>query len=88
MKLDASAMAYACAALFGVSTFVVGLAHLASGYGAAYLEVLASVYPGYHVAQTFSSVLIGTGYAMVDGAIGGWLLAWCYNRLAGRSASA
>ena len=49
-----------------------------------FLELLASVYPGYSAERTFESVLIGTGYALVKGAVLGWGLAWLYNRLAQR----
>lgn len=84
MRLNAKAMAYAGAALWGLSVLAVGLVNLARpGYGAAFLEGLASVYPGYHATSSFGDVLVGTGYALLDGAVTGWLLAWLYNRIAG-----
>ena len=83
MKLDRKALAYAAAALWGGSVLLVGLINLGSStYGREFLEVLGSVYPGYTVDRTVQSVLIATGYALVDGAIGGWLLGWLYNRVA------
>ena len=83
MKLNARALAYVSAALWGGCTLFVGLVNLASpGYGWAFLELLASVYPGYTANGTVESVFIGTGYALLGGAVGGWLFGWLYNRLA------
>ena len=83
MTLNPRALAYAGAALWGGAVALVGLCHLIwPSYGQAFLDLMASIYPGYRVAATFESVLIGTGYALLDGAVGGWVLAWLYNRLA------
>lgn len=83
MKMDAKALAYAGAALCGASVFVIGLINLSdAGYGREFLELLASVYPGYTAERSFESVLIGTGYALVKGAALGWIFGWLYNRLA------
>jgi len=82
MKLDPKALAYTGAALWGASFLLVGLVNLsASSYGTEFLDLMASLYPGYTADRTFESVLIGTGYALVDGAVGGWLFGWLYNRL-------
>ena len=48
-------------------------------YGKAFLEVMSSVYPGYKAAGTLGSVVVGTLYALLDGAVGGALFAWLYN---------
>ena len=83
MKLEPRALAYASAALCGLSVFLIGLANLSSPeYGREFLELLASVYPGYSAERTLESVLIGTGYALVKGAAVGWAFAWLYNRVA------
>ena len=82
MKLDNKALAYAGAALCGGSVLVVGLINLSSPeYGREVLELLASIYPGYHAERSVESVLIGTGYALTKGAVAGWLFGWLYNRL-------
>jgi hypothetical protein len=61
---------------------VVGLVHLwIPGYGMLFMEVLASIYPGFHGGVRIGDLLIGTLYALVDGAIGGALFAWLYNRM-------
>jgi hypothetical protein len=80
MKLNVAALAIAGAILWGTSVFFVGLANVAvPGYGATFLDLIAALYPGYHVGGGFDSLLIGTLYAFADGAIGGALLGWLYN---------
>lgn len=86
MRLDPKAMAYASAALWGLAVLLVGLINLARpSYGVEFLQLVSSVYPGYHAAPSLGSVLVGTGYALVDGAVCGWLFGWLYNRAAQRS---
>jgi hypothetical protein len=75
--------------LWGAAILVVGLANLVwPTYGRAFLDLAASVYPGYHAGFGLGSVVVGTLYGLVDGAIGGAVFAWLYNSLAGRRASA
>jgi hypothetical protein len=50
------------------------------------LELCASVYPGYRAEPTFTSVIVGTLYGVVDGGIAGAVFAWLYNLFAGKSA--
>ncbi len=65
---------------------MVGLLNLASPpYGEAFLELMASLFPGYHAEGTVESVMVGTGYGVCDGAFKGWLAAILYNRLAATS---
>lgn len=82
MKLDVKAMAFALALIWGIlAMFLGGLANLIwAGYGQGFLELMASVYPGYHATRSFGQVIIGTLYGLVDGAIAGALIAWLYNR--------
>lgn len=83
MKLNPKALAYVGAALCGGSVLFIGLVNLSYwDYGREFLELLASVYPGYTAERSFESVLIGTGYALVKGAALGWLFGWLYNRVA------
>lgn len=46
---------------------------------ASVLHGLSSVYPGFHASRTVLDVLVGTGYGIVDGAVGGYLFAFLYN---------
>ena len=84
MKLSMKAMALTFGLIWGGGILVLALINLAApNYGRAVLELCSSVYPGYQVNQTFSSVVVGGGYAFLDGGIGGCVFAWLYNRLAG-----
>lgn len=79
-KLSVKATTLAAAVLWGASVLVVGIANLRwPGYGSAFLQVVDSIYPGYDGLATLRSVLIGTGYGLVDGAVGGFLFAVLYN---------
>ena len=83
MKLSLKGLTIAVALLCGGSVFVIGIINLAApSYGMQFLEVVSSVYPGFHASGTFVDVLVGTGYGIVDGAIGGFLLAWLFNLFA------
>lgn len=80
MKLSVKALTYAAAILWGLCFLFVGLANLFwAPYGVAFLEVMSSVYPGYQATAGLGNVIIGTLYAILDGAIGGALLACVYN---------
>jgi len=84
MKLNIKAMAFAAGIVWAFVVFVAGLANLFwSGYGAAFLKVLASVYPGYHASGKAGDLMAGVLYALVDGALFGLVFAWVYNRFAG-----
>lgn len=83
MKLNIKAMAVAIGGLWAGCILLVGLAHLAwPGYGGALLDLAASIYPGFHPANGLGAVIVGALYALVDGAIGGAIFAWLYNKVA------
>jgi hypothetical protein len=85
MRLSITALALTAGVLWGAAILVVGLANLTwPSYGSAFLELAASVYPGYRAGSGFGSVIIGALYGLVDGAIGGAVFAWLYNFLAQR----
>ncbi|MDH3298585.1 MAG: hypothetical protein OEM23_00730 [Gemmatimonadota bacterium] len=81
MKLCVRSLALACGILWGGVFLLVALANQVGGsYGAHFLDFGASIYPGYDGPGGYGSVLVVTMYAVIDGAIGGALLAWLYNR--------
>ena len=83
MKLSPKAMALTWGILVGGSILLVGLVQLlVPGYGEDYLEIFATIYPGFNEEGGFVNVLIGTVYGFVDGSILGFLIAWLYNRFA------
>lgn len=81
MKLNVSAAAAVSALLWSGAVFIVGIANVVQPrYGREFLRLVASIYPGYKARPELSQVAIGTAYAVVDGAVGGALYAWLYNR--------
>ncbi len=86
MTLNVKAMGVAVGLLWGACMLLMGLANLIwPGYGVAFLNLVASIYPGYEIGG-FGSVIVGTLYALVDGAIAGVIVAWLYNKAAGSGA--
>lgn len=80
-KLSIKGVALASGVLWGFGVLMVGIcSRVWPGYGGMFLELIASVYPGYHASSSVASILVGTGYAFLDGAIGGALFAWLYNK--------
>ncbi|MBI4368483.1 MAG: hypothetical protein HY588_03740 [Candidatus Omnitrophica bacterium] len=79
-KLSVVGLGIAGGAVWGAGVFLVGVINLiVPTYGLTFLWLASSIYPGYKADPTLISVLIGTLYAIVDGFIGGALLAWFYN---------
>jgi len=86
MRLSVIAVSIASALLWGGAILLVAAAHAAwPGYGRAFLDLAASVYPGYQATSSVGSVLTGTLYGLVDGAVGGAVFAWLYNLFSPRS---
>ena len=84
MRLSVKGMAGAVGILWGACVLIVGIANIIwPSYGQAFLQLCASIYPGYHAGTGVGSVVIGTIYALVDGYIGGAIFGWLYNLLAG-----
>lgn len=89
MTLSTRGLAWSMGLLWGGAMLLVGVSNLIfPAYGVQFLEWAASFYPGYHGPAGFGSVLTATMYGLVDGAIGGWLLAWLYNTFAGTGETA
>ena len=89
MRLHVTALALTAGLFCGAAILIVASATLIwPGYGRAFLDLAASVYPGYHPSTGPGSVITGALYALVDGAIGGAVFGWLYNALAGRSPGA
>ncbi len=83
MLLNVKAAAITGAILAGGTFFLVALGNLVfSSYGVAFLDLGASLYPGYKGPGGFGSVVVVTMYALVDGFIAGAILSWLYNKAA------
>lgn len=88
MRLNITALALAAGLIWGGALLVVASANLIwPEYGRAFLDVVASIYPGYHRGTGIGSVVFGSFYGLADGAIGGAVFAWLYNLLARRQTS-
>lgn len=88
MKLNLKALTITFAILWAGLVFIVGIANLIwPGYGKAFLLMLASIYPGYAASGSFSDMIVGSLYALVDAAILGLIFGWLYNLMVGAKSS-
>ena len=85
MRMDIPAFGLAVGVIWAAAIFVVAVANLVvPGYGRAFLDFAASIYPGFHPGTGAGSVVSGTLWGLVDGFVGGALFAWLYNLIARR----
>lgn len=83
MKLKPMALGIALGVVWGGSLFITTWLSFFTGYGKLFLEVLAqSIYPGYTISPSGS--FLGLFYGFSDGFISASIIAWIYNKLAGR----
>lgn len=79
-KISVQGLVAASALLWGGFVFLISIGNrFAPPYGAEFLKLISSLYPGYHGDSSWKSVAIASSYALVDGAVGGYLLAVIYN---------
>jgi hypothetical protein len=89
MRFNVTALAVTAGIFWGGAIFIVALAALLwPGYGRAFLDLAASIYPGYHPGPGIGPLVTGTLYGVVDGAIGGAIFGWLYNLVSRRFAAA
>ncbi|MGM0439598.1 MAG: bacteriophage holin [Chlamydiota bacterium] len=87
MKLHPVKLGLAGGVLWGLAVFVVTLISVVTssmetaGYGKMFLDVLASIYPGFTISVGGS--IIGLIYGFIDVFIGLALFAWLYNAFCG-----
>lgn len=80
MKLSIWPFTIAVGILWGAVVLLTGIANLIwPTYGVAFLQMLASIYPGYDGTGNIGAVIVGTLYAALDAAIFGLVLALLYN---------
>ena len=77
--LHAKNFGLACAILWGVSVFVLGMFAKHMGWGTEMVMLLGSFYKGYDM--TFLGSVIGGVWGFVEGLVGGYIFACLYNSL-------
>ena len=81
MQLNSKALAITFAVIWGGCVFLMALLNsIWPLYGRAFVDVVSSIYPGFHPGGIGEAV-VGALYGALDGAVGGALLGWLYNRL-------
>ena len=90
MRLSVKGLTLACGIVWALGVFCVGAANLIwPSYGVEFLRLIASAYPGYKAMHAgFGAVVVGTLYALVDGAVCGAIVAAIYNCCADKGAAA
>ena len=84
MRFNIPAFSITCGLIWGGAVLAVGLVNQSwPGYGEAFLQLCASIYPGYHPGGSVGQVIVGSLYGLVDGGIGGLIFSWLYNLLSG-----
>ena len=84
MKLSIRATTLTMALLGAASMLLVGIVNMIMPiYGGNFLQMMSSVYPGFHDSRTWLSILIGTVYGLIDGAVAGWIFARVYDWIVG-----
>jgi hypothetical protein len=80
MKLSVKGLALTAAITWAGCILCTGILNLIwPSYGAAFLDMVRSIYPGYAAMSGFVGVIVGTCYAFVDGLVCGAIFAWIYN---------
>jgi len=85
MRFHLTALALTAGLVWGGAILLVASANaIWPNYGQAFLQLVASIYSGYHALASARDILVGTAYGFVDGAVGGWIFGWLYNLLSRR----
>lgn len=78
-KLSPLGLGLALGIMWALSILITGLAGMHFDWGEEFIDVMGSVYVGFEASVKGS--LVGAGWALLDGFIGGFILAWLYNCL-------
>ena len=79
MKLDSIRFGLAAGIVWGLGMVFLALLARLLDWGGPAVSLLSSVYLGF--AATWAGLFIGAIWGFADGFIGGFLIAWLYNRL-------
>ncbi len=84
MKLNVKAFALTSSLVWGIGVFLCTWWIIAFDGASGEITVLGRLYRGYTISPEGS--IIGLGWALADGLIGGAIFAWLYNLIAARTA--
>ena len=85
MKLSIIGLGLATGTVWGLACLLSAIANaIWPPYAQAFLEVVASFYPGYEAKAVPGQIVLLGAYAFADGLIGGALVAWLHNVLGRR----
>ncbi len=79
MKLDALKFGIACGIVWAGAVLCLGIMSEVLNWGTPLVKGLGGLYLGYKASP--GGIVIGTVWALFDGAIGGFILAVIYNKL-------
>ena len=83
MQINVRAFALTIGILWGANFLLLGiLIHLFPNYGETWIQLWVDVYPLYEGSGSVLDTFIGTAFGLVDGTLGGAVVAWLYNRIA------
>ncbi len=77
--MNPKAFGIAAGCFWGLMMLLTTILNLFTGYGQKLLEAFVELYPGYTISL-FGSV-VGFAYGFVDLFVGGFMIAWLYNKL-------
>lgn len=79
MKWDIKRFALTGGIIWAVLLFVTTLISVSTGYATPFLNVIASIYPGYSISVIGS--IVGLVYGFLDILIGVYIFVWLYKKL-------
>jgi hypothetical protein len=86
MRLSVKGLTIAGGIIWAFCVLLMGILNIIfPAYGVAFLKLVASVYPGYKASGQVVDLIVGTLYALLDGAGGGFVFALLYNAFAGKA---
>ena len=79
MKIHVQRLALTAGIIWGGAIFITTLAAVYFNYGVAFLNGIASVYPGYTITPIGS--FVGGIYGFIDAFVGVYIAIWLYRKL-------
>jgi hypothetical protein len=79
VKLDSKAFGLSLGIVWGAGMFLLGLTVMFFNWGDAWVTLMSSIYFGYKA--TFWGSVLGGMWGFFDARIGGFVIAWLYNKL-------